>query len=176
MAVLSIRRFGDPALNEESLPVREVDHGIRDLIKNLAEIMYDAPGIGLAAPQVGVLKRVFIFDLGEGLVSYINPEIVWRSKKTEEEEEGCLSVPDIKVPIKRSEKIKVRALTPEGKKVEFRAEGLLARVIQHEVDHLDGILILDRTSKAERRKTLQQMSGFAQTVPQQEILRRGSHD
>lgn len=171
MAVLSIRRFGDPTLNERSLPVKEIDRRVGKLIKNLAEIMYDAPGIGLAAPQIGVLKRAFVFDIGEGLVSYINPEIVWRSKKMEEEEEGCLSVPDIKVSIKRSEKIKVRALTPEGKKVEFKAEGLLARVIQHEVDHLDGVLVLDRTSKAERRKALQQLSGFAQTVPQKESFR-----
>ena len=165
MVVLTIRQFGDPVLKEKCMPVEKVDKEIEELIKNLADTMHAAPGIGLAAPQLGILRQVLILDLeeGKGLVAYINPKIVSASSNLVEDEEGCLSVPEVKVAIKRPEKIVVQALNSRGKKVKFEADNLLARAIQHEIDHLNGILILDRVSGKERREALLKLSGVLPT-------------
>lgn len=159
MATMPIRKWGDPALRETCKMVKKVDPSIKDLIKSLTDTMYDAPAVGLAASQIGILKRVITLDLGEGLEAYINPEIIWQSSEEEEDEEGCLSlIPDVKIPIKRASKIKVKALNQRGKPVVIVAEGLLARVFQHEIDHIQGCLIIDRATRMERRKALEKIN------------------
>ncbi len=123
----------------------------------MARTMYEAPGIGLAATQIGVLKRVVVYDLdeeGRGLVALCNPEIVESSGECETDEEGCLSVPGITVPVTRSCKVTCEALNLDGKPVRIEAEGLHARLLQHEVDHLDGVLIIDRAIPEERKAAL----------------------
>ncbi|NCO65232.1 MAG: peptide deformylase [Candidatus Aquicultor secundus] len=161
MAVLPIRKFPDPVLREKTLPVEKIDDELHKLIKNMADTMYAAPGVGLAANQVGILKSVVVVDIDEGLMVFLNPEITWYGNETEEGEEGCLSVypQEIQVMIPRSTKIRFKAKNEKGEPVEFEAEGLLARALQHEVDHIHGILILDRTSPEERRRALKDLAG-----------------
>jgi peptide deformylase len=131
---------------------------LRDLCKRMAKVMYDAPGIGLAAPQIGVMKRVIVFDLGEesgtGLVAICNPVITEASGECTTEEEGCLSLPGITVPVERACKITCEAVSLEGKRVRIQAEDLLARMLQHEIDHLNGELIIDKASPEERKAAL----------------------
>ncbi len=120
----------------------------------MARLMRDAPGIGLAATQVGVMKRLLVYELDDGLVSLCNPEIVERSDTTELDEEGCLSLPGISLPIPRNTSVVCEAQDLDGEPVTIRADGLLARLLQHELDHLDGILILDRASEKDRKEAL----------------------
>ena len=143
MAVLQIREIGDPVLRTETQAVEEVDDKIRNLIENMAETMYAADGVGLAAPQVGVSKKVIVVDIGEGLLSLINPEII-DSSGLVCEEEGCLSIPKQNKMVTRDEQIVVEALDKDGNQLKLEAEGLLARVLQHEIDHLNGILFIDK--------------------------------
>jgi len=143
---LTIRLYGDPVLRRKSREVEEVNGDIRKLIDNMAKLMYQNKGLGLAAPQVGILKRAIIADVGDGLVSLVNPKILWRQGK-DTMSEGCLSIPAINLEIKRSKEVIVEGLTKEGEKVQLGAVGLLARVLQHEIEHLDGILIIDRVPK-----------------------------
>ncbi|MBE0447158.1 MAG: peptide deformylase [Actinobacteria bacterium] len=159
MAVLPIRKFPDPVLKEKTLPVKNIDEEIHKLIKNMADTMYAAPGVGLAANQIGVLKRVTVVDVDEDLMAFINPEITWYSEEVEDSEEGCLSVsPEIQMVVTRSVKIRFKAQNERGETVEFETDGLLARALQHEVDHLSGIIILDRTSPEERRRALKELA------------------
>jgi len=143
---VTIRLYGDSVLRRKSREVKEINGDIQKLIDNMAKLMYKNKGIGLAAPQVGILKRVIIADVGEGLVNLINPKILWRQGK-DTMAEGCLSIPGINLEIKRSKEVIVEGLNKEGEKVQLGAVGLLARVLQHEIDHLDGILIVDRVPK-----------------------------
>jgi peptide deformylase len=143
---VTIRLYGDPVLRRKSREVKEMSGDIQKLIDNMAKLMYKNRGIGLAAPQVGMLKRVIIADVGEGLVSLVNPKILWRQGK-DTMAEGCLSIPGINLEIKRSQEVIVEGLNKEGEKVQLGAVRLLARVLQHEIDHLDGILIVDRVLK-----------------------------
>lgn len=138
MAILSLRR--------KSREVKEIDGDIQKLIDNMAKLMYQNKGLGLAAPQVGILKRVIVADVGDGLVSLVNPKILWHQGK-DTMAEGCLSIPGINLEIKRSKEVIVEGLTKEEEKVQLGAVGLLARVLQHEIDHLNGILIVDRVPK-----------------------------
>jgi peptide deformylase len=162
LAILAIRKFPDPVLKEKALPVGNIDKEVRKLIRNMADTMYDAPGVGLAANQVGILKQIVVIDVDEELLSFINPQITWYSDEIEDGEEGCLSVgADVLVVVPRSSKVRVRALNEKGEQVEFEAEGLLARALQHEIDHINGIIILDRTSHEEKRKVLREISSFA---------------
>lgn len=160
MAILPVRRFGDPVLREKSQQVKEVDEQLKELIKTMEETMHEASGVGLAATQIGVLRKVFVFDVGDGAKAIINPQIVSR-EGTVEEEEGCISVPGVRVKVKRAEKVKIRGQDPEGNPLEIEAEGLLARIFQHEMDHLEGKLILDRCSREEKRKALTQIEEMA---------------
>ncbi len=157
MAIFPVRKHGDPVLREKALPVSEVDQEIKDLAKNMSETMYNAPGAGLAANQIGILKRVITYDIGKGLRVYINPEIIWTSEDCDEDEEGCLSFFEIRVLIRRANKVKLRAKNLDNKDIELTVEDLEARVVQHEIDHLDGIVILDRTTRSEQRKALKKM-------------------
>ena len=152
-ALREIRTVGDPVLREQAKPVVAFDRALKDLSRRMIRIMHDAPGIGLAAPQIGVTRRVIVYDL-ERPVTLVNPEICSESAETEVMDEGCLSVPEAAVAVERSARIRVRARDLRGHELEYDAEDLEARVIQHELDHLNGILILERTSREERARAL----------------------
>ena len=143
---VTIRLYGDSILRRKCREVEEMSEDIQKLIDNMAKLMYKNKGLGLAAPQVGILKRVIVADVGEGLVSLGNPKILWRQGK-DTMLEGCLSIPGINLEIKRSKEVIAEGLNKEGEKVQLGAVGLLARVLQHEIDHLDGILIVDHVPK-----------------------------
>ncbi|MDO8644436.1 MAG: peptide deformylase [bacterium] len=154
MSVLNIVQYPAPLLNEKSEPVTEVTPAIAQLIDDMLETMYAAPGVGLAAPQVGILKRVVVIDVGspegkQNPIAFVNPTIISREGKVVWEE-GCLSCPNLLVPVERSQKITVEGLSKEGKKIEMKAEDLLAVAFQHEIDHLDGITLVSRLSRLKR--------------------------
>ncbi|TVT72125.1 MAG: peptide deformylase [Denitromonas halophila] len=148
MALLPILHFPDPRLHTKAVPVAKVDDRIRTLIRDMAETMYEAPGIGLAATQVNVHERVVVIDVSEdqsSLQAFINPEILERSGE-QVGEEGCLSVPGVYDKVVRAERVKVRALNEKGESFELKADGLLAVCIQHELDHLDGKVFVEYLS------------------------------
>ena len=154
MARLTILEFPDPRLRTRAQPVEHVDGELRKLIDDMFETMYAAPGIGLAATQVNVHKRVLVIDISETRdqpLALVNPEVIQR-QGIEETEEGCLSVPGIYDKVTRAERIRVRALDRDGKSVEMDADGLLAVCIQHEIDHLDGKLFVDYLSELKRTR------------------------
>jgi peptide deformylase len=154
MALLPILRYPDPRLHTRATPVREVDDEIRQLIADMAETMYEAPGIGLAATQVNVHKRVVVIDVSEdksALLALINPEIIARSGE-QVCEEGCLSVPGIYDKVTRSETVRVRALNAKGEQFELDADGLLAVCVQHELDHLDGKVFVEYLSQLKQTR------------------------
>lgn len=144
MAVLPIVKIGDPILETRAQEVPRITKKITKLVEDMIETMYEANGAGLAAPQVGVNKRIIVVDLGEGSVCLINP-VVQSAQGEEIDVEGCLSIPERWVYVKRAAEIEVTGLNEKGKPVRVKAEGFLARALQHEIDHLDGILILDRS-------------------------------
>ena len=149
--ILKVRKYGDPILRRKADPIQAVTPEIKGLIADMIETMYDQVGIGLAAPQVGIPLRLIIVDddKGGGARPLINPVIMAR-RGSVEGEEGCLSIPGIFAPVVRSEWVKVETLNEDGAPVALEASGLLARVIQHEIDHLDGILFIDRLDKVTR--------------------------
>jgi len=142
----TIKLYGDQVLRRKSQEVKEINEETRKLIDSMARLMRRNKGLGLAAPQVGILKRVIVADVGEGLTSLVNPRIVWRQGR-HIMSEGCLSIPGISLEIRRSQEVIVEGLNRDGEKIQLGAVGLLARVLQHEIDHLDGILIVDRVPK-----------------------------
>jgi len=146
MDELFLRFYGDAVLKRKSGEIKGMSKDIKRLIHSMSKLMYANKGIGLAAPQVGILKRVIIADIGGGLVSFVNPKILWKQGK-EVMSEGCLSFPGINLDIKRAKEIIIEGIDKKGKSVQIGLQGLLARVIQHEIDHLNGILISDRVSK-----------------------------
>ncbi len=157
MAILEIKEYGEPDLREKALPVKEITPEILNLIKDMAETMYTASGVGLAALQVGVPKRIILVDGEEdGLIVLINPVII-KSEGEVVAEEGCLSVPDIYSQVKRSSKVTIKALNENGDPIEITEEGLIARALQHEIDHLDGILFIDRIGRMERQILLNKL-------------------
>ena len=149
-----IRVIGDPVLREHAREVTEFDRGLRKLAKRMLRTMHDAPGVGLAAPQVGVLQRLLVYDVDDDPQVLVNPVLDEYSDEIEESDEGCLSVPGVTMPVERPVSVRVRGFDATGEPVEFRAEGFEARVIQHENDHLDGVLIVDRTSRSARAAAL----------------------
>lgn len=161
MAVREIRFFPDPVLTTPAKPVEAITPEIETLIDDMAETMYVGDGVGLAAPQVGVSLRVLVMDVapadeqGPNLMALVNPEVVAKEGEITWEE-GCLSFPELIVDIKRAEKVTVRALSREGDTVEVMAEGLAAVCLQHEIDHLDGVVFVDRVSALKRRLALRE--------------------
>ena len=152
MPILDIVLYPDPILKQPADEVEKVDAALRKLLEDMAQTMYAAEGIGLAGPQVGVSKRIAVIDVsedGKGLMSLINPEIVERAGKTPSEE-GCLSIPGFRETITRNETVTVRALNEKGEQIEIKADGLLAICLQHEIDHLDGVLFVDHLSRLKR--------------------------
>ena len=154
MALLPILHYPDPRLHKRAAPVAQVDDRIRQLIKDMAETMYAAPGIGLAATQVDVHERVIVIDISEDhtqLRAFVNPVIV-EAEGEAETEEGCLSVPGVFDKVTRAERVKVRALDPEGEPFVLEAEGLLAVCIQHEIDHLEGKVFVEYLSRLKQQR------------------------
>ena len=156
MALLKILTYPDPKLREVAKPVSIVDESIRAIVEDMAETMYSAPGVGLAATQVGIPLRIFVIDVAtEGEQSdlrvFINPEILERRGK-HMWREGCLSFPDVAEEVKRAQSVRVQALDKDGQEFELEADDLLAVAIQHEADHLDGILMIDQVSSFARRR------------------------
>jgi peptide deformylase len=149
LAVMQIRLIGDPVLRSKSRQVNKITEKTKDLLSNMADTMYNAQGVGLAAPQVGVLQRIIIIDVedGHGLIELINPEIIYCSEEKEIMEEGCLSIPGRRDYVIRPDKIEVKGLKPDGKEVVIKADGLKARALQHEIDHLEGVLFIDKVAK-----------------------------
>ena len=159
MAVREILTVPNPVLKKRSLPVERVDDALRGLMDDMLETMYAAPGIGLAAVQVGELKRVIVMDLArEGEPPqpryFVNPQITWRSEEMAVREEGCLSVPDVFDEVERPARVGLRYIDYHGEEVEEEAEGLLAVCIQHEMDHMDGVLFIDHLSRLKRDRAV----------------------
>jgi peptide deformylase len=155
LALAQIRQYGDPALRMEAQEVAEIDDDVRRLVQRMTGLMEDAQGVGLAATQVGVLRRLFVFvDGEEGPRAVVNPQIVERSDETEPDEEGCLSLQGVRVPVDRALRIVIEGLDADGAPVRHELEGYGARVVQHELDHLDGVLIIDRTDDEHRKEAL----------------------
>ena len=167
MAILPVRLYGDPALRRKAELVTVVTPDLDALLDNMVETMYDEVGIGLAAPQVGVGLRVLVVDEGKGVArAYLNPVIVEEGGRVVAEE-GCLSLPGIFADVARAEWVVVEAQDPQGAPIRTRASGLLARVFQHEIDHLDGILFIDRLDKVTRDRIKRRIKkeGFPEDVP-----------
>jgi peptide deformylase len=155
-AMSLIRRLGDPVLKSSATPVDRFDDSLRAQVSRMAAIMHDAYGVGLAAPQLGLSQRLLVYRVGPDapVIALANPELEWSSDEEDTLEEGCLSIPGVTVDVARPVHVRVRALDEEGEPRVVEASGLEARVIQHEVDHLDGVLILDRTSREQRREAM----------------------
>ena len=158
-AMSFIRRLGDPVLKSRATPVDRFDDSLRQQVSRMAGIMNDALGVGLAAPQLGISQRLLVYRVGPDapLIALANPEIEWASDEREGSDEGCLSIPGVMVDVERPVHVRVRARDEEGEPRSVEASGLEARVIQHELDHLDGVLILDRTSRDERKRALREL-------------------
>ena len=153
MSVLDIRVLGDPILREETKPVEHIDDELRALARNMFDTMYLAKGIGLAAPQIGRTERIAVVDVDERPMVIINPEVIHSEGKAKGEE-GCLSIPDVYGDVERPEIVRVRAIGLDGQPFEVDADGLLARCLQHEIDHLHGKLFVDYLSVLKRRSAL----------------------
>jgi peptide deformylase len=161
MALLEILEAPDPRLSTVCQPVERIDAGLLRLLDDMLETMHAAPGIGLAAPQVGQLRRACVIDLGKEAESeplfLINPEVTWRSSEVVVEEEGCLSLPEHFGPVMRAEQVRVRFLDRAGAPQEVEGRGLLARCLQHEIDHLNGVLFVDHLSALKRTLILRKL-------------------
>jgi peptide deformylase len=155
-ALAHVRKFGDPVLRTQSRPVDRFDDALRHEVRRMGELMIDALGVGLAANQVGVLHRVLVYRVHQQapVAVLVNPEIEWVGKEEEILEEGCLSLPAVHVDVERPVYIRVRAQDENGDPITVEASGLEARVIQHEMDHLDGVLVLDRISRPQRKEAM----------------------
>ncbi|TML31147.1 MAG: peptide deformylase [Actinobacteria bacterium] len=164
-ALAHVRTFGDPVLRARAVPVERFDDELRAEIARMAAIMRDGLGVGLAATQLGVMHRVLVYRVGADapLAAVVNPEIEWRSDEQETLEEGCLSLPGVHVDVERPVYVRVRGRDQQGDEVSVEASGLEARVLQHEVDHLDGVLILDRTDREQRKQAMRELRERAES-------------
>jgi peptide deformylase len=169
MAIHEILVVPNPVLKQVSKPVEQVDDALRTLMDDMLETMYAAPGIGLAAIQIGVPKRVIVMDLArEGEEKqpryFVNPEILWKSEETQPYEEGCLSVPEYYDEVLRPAKVRLRYLNYQGEQIEEDAEGLYAVCVQHEMDHLDGVLFIDHLSRLKREQAVKKVKKQAKAA------------
>jgi peptide deformylase len=165
-ALRQVRKLGDPVLRATALPVERFDEALRLEIERMGVLMHDALGVGLAATQLGVLHRVLVFRAfsDDPITALVNPEMTWMSEEKETAEEGCLSLPGVHVEVDRSARVRVQAKDVSGAAIELELEGLEARIIQHEVDHLNGVLILDRIPRQARKEAMRAMRE-AQSAP-----------
>ena len=169
MAIREIIKLPDKRLRLVSEPVKHVDGGVRKLVDDMFETMYKAPGIGLAAIQIGIAKRVITMDLSKKEDNhepqvFINPEIMWTSDETAKYEEGCLSIPDYYEEVERPAQVKIKYLDRDGKSREIEAKGLLATCLQHEIDHINGILFIDHLSKLKRDRVIKKFAKAAKGI------------
>jgi peptide deformylase len=155
-ALKHVRKYGDPVLRARALEIEQFDASLIDEVRRMGELMHDAYGIGLAATQVGVMHRLLVYrtEMEGAVAALVNPVVEWSSKETESAEEGCLSLPGVAVEVERPVHVRVRAQDERGAPITVEASGLEARVIQHEIDHLDGVLIVDRTSRDQRKQAM----------------------
>ncbi len=177
MALLPIIVAPDPRLKLTCEPVTEVSDELRQLMNDMLDTMYDAPGIGLAAPQIGVTKRVIVVDVTKNEderhpYQMVNPEITWHSDELLDYEEGCLSLPEQYAQVKRPDKIRVKYLDSNNETLEIEASGILATCIQHEMDHLDGVLFVDHISKLRRDLILRKLKKYKAQLPPEKV---GAH-
>jgi peptide deformylase len=158
-ALRHVRKFGDPVLRTKALPVERFDEALLSEVQRMGELMRDALGVGLAATQLGVLHRVLVYRAHQEdrLTALVNPQIEWSSDESEVAEEGCLSLPGVHLEVERAHSLRVSARDEHGEELRIEAEGLPARIIQHEIDHLDGVLILDRVSREQRKQAMRAM-------------------
>jgi peptide deformylase len=158
-ALSHVRKLGDPVLRASALPVDRFDEALRSEIERMGELMGDALGIGLAATQIGILHRVLVYraDPEDPLTVLVNPVLEWSSEETETASEGCLSIPFVHVDVERPAEVRVHARDGYGDELKVQGSGLTARVIQHEMDHLDGVLMIDRISREERKEAMRAM-------------------
>jgi peptide deformylase len=152
-----IRTFSDPALKSRATPVRDFDESLKRLVQDMMRIMREYEGVGLAANQIGRLQRVFVAAYEDEEFAIANPVVEWSSDNKEKDTEGCLSLPEVRVEVERPYAVTVSGKDPSGAPVRIKAEGLLARIFQHEIDHLDGVLILDRTDRESRKRALREI-------------------
>jgi peptide deformylase len=155
-ALSQVRKFGDPVLRTQARPVERFDDALGAEVRRMGELMGDALGVGLAATQVGVLHRVLVYRVAHQapVAALVNPELEWSGKESEIMEEGCLSLPSVLVDVERPIHVRVNAQDESGERIKVEASGLEARVIQHEMDHLNGVLILDRTTREQRKQAV----------------------
>ena len=169
MTTREIRAFGDPVLRQRAREVETITDLHRKLIKDMFDTMRAAPGVGLAAPQIGVLDRIFVWEVEDRHGAVINPEIVERSQEAATDDEGCLSLPGLTYPVERATEVTVRGLDEQGQPIELTGTELLARIFQHEIDHLDGVLFIDRLPDDVRKEALrnlrEQALGFTSIAP-----------
>jgi len=165
-ALRLVRKYGDPVLKSRALPIERFDDTLRHEVERMGQLMHDAHGIGLAATQLGVMHRVLVYsvDPDAPVAVLVNPEIEWRGEETEPLEEGCLSLPGVLVEVERPIHVRVRARDEHGDTLLIEASGLEARVIQHEVDHLDGVLILERTTRDQRKQAMRALREAAEAA------------
>jgi peptide deformylase len=174
-ALRHVRKLGDPVLRATAVPVDRFDDTLRLEIERMGELMHDSLGIGLAATQIGILHRVLVYrtDAEHEIVALVNPLLEWESEEREVAEEGCLSLPGVHIEVERPARVRVRARDASGAEVLIEAEELEARVIQHEIDHLNGVLILDRVSRSVRKEAMRAMREAQQGEGQQADGQRG---
>jgi peptide deformylase len=167
-ALSQVRSFGDPVLRSAALPVERFDERLRDEVARMGRLMNDSLGIGLAATQLGVLNRVLVYRVQSEapVLGLVNPTIDWSGSELEIMEEGCLSLPGVRLDVERPVHVRVRARDVDGEQMVIEASGLEARVIQHEIDHLDGVLILDRVSREERKQAMREIREAAERAEQ----------
>ncbi|WP_067814103.1 peptide deformylase [Nocardia inohanensis] len=167
MTIQPVRLFGDPILRARAAEVETFDKEVRQLVADLTDTMYETGGVGMAAPQIGVGLRVFVYDTGDAQGHLVNPVFEVVGTETQTGPEGCLSIPGVREDVTRPNAVRVRGVDMDGEPVEFEAEGLLARCVQHETDHLDGVLFLQRLDPALRKeamRTLRESSWFTAGV------------
>jgi peptide deformylase len=158
-ALAQLRRYGDPALRSVARPVERFDGALEDELRRMTALLEDALGAGLAATQLGVMHRVFVFraEPDAPVQAFVNPVLEWSGEERETDEEGCLSIPDVWIEVERALRVRMRGLDARGRERTVEAEGLEARVLQHELDHLDGVLMLDRAAPDQRRAALRSL-------------------
>jgi peptide deformylase len=177
-ALALIRTFGDPSLRTKALEVTRFDEKLAEELRRMGQLMDDAIGLGLAATQVGVMHRVLVYRVGSDapLVAVVNPELLWFSAEQEAAEEGCLSLPGVAVDVERSLHARIRAQDEHGEPILIEASGLEARVLQHEMDHLDGVLIIDRIPKDQRREALRVLREGGEMLEPRSLRRNGERE
>ena len=173
-ALALIRTFGDPSLRSKALEVTRFDDALAEEVRRMGQLMDDAIGLGLAATQVGVMHRVIVYRVGSEapFVAVVNPELEWSSQEQETAEEGCLSLPGVAVDVERPIHARIRAQDEHGERILIEASGLEARVLQHEMDHLDGTLIIDRIPKDQRKEALRILREGAETLEPRALAAR----